>query len=265
MRRAFRSFLWCFGGVLLASLSGCGGGGTTTTFSVLSTPKRVGNLEFTVSATRASYPPGKPIPLTFTVKNVGAEAVTIASSTASIFQIRVQQGSGVIWYMPPFRYGVSPPGTTLTLTPGEMKSFTLSWDQTVISHANVPGGAYTITGSLLANTINDVRPAAGESLDTGPIQIWINGPCVGDPAYAVPGEVLVGVQADKDGESESAFLSRYGSITYYFSDFHSYSIKLRPGLCVMEAITLLKPRPEIAYAEPNWLFYGGGGGSRAAK
>lgn len=264
MRRAFRSFLWCFGGVLLASLSGCGGGGTTTTYPILSAPKRFGTLEFTVGTTKATFASQETIQVTFTVKNTGAEAVTLASSIAYVYQIQVRHGDDSVWSVPPDKFATPSPATTLTLAPGETKTFTASWNQFLVQDGPVPGGMYMVAASILANTINGVKPDKPDALKANPIPIRIDGPCPGDPVFAVPGEVLVGVQPDRDGKAEAAFLSHYGSILRYDPDFHDYRIKLRYGLCIMPAIEQLKVRPEIRYAEPNGLGTLGGGAGREA-
>jgi thermitase len=74
------------------------------------------------------------------------------------------------------------------------------------------------------------------------------------PANAVPGEVLVGIRAEAVRVwSTSAGAPGIGRVAGYQPALQAYRVALQPGVSLAAAIELLRARPEVRYAEPNYL------------
>src|SRR5689334_2969587 len=84
--------------------------------------------------------------------------------------------------------------------------------------------------------------------------------CCSLPAGAqediVPDEVIVGIKPTSDRPILKARLSFIaGADVEQNSRLHVHRVKLRPGLSVDAAIAALQKRSEVAYAEPNHVYY----------
>src|ERR1041384_5770492 len=72
----------------------------------------------------------------------------------------------------------------------------------------------------------------------------------------VPGEVVVGVRAGLDAPAKwLGTASNVGTAAGYVRQLHVYRILLRPGLTIDAAITILKKRADVLYAEPNHVVH----------
>lgn len=133
-------------------LAGCDGGSTRT----VTTAGQSQSLQFTAE-TRAAYRRGETVSLTFTVKNTGAEAVPYSFGGCGEYYTTVAQGAR--------RVAVLAEGGPCTgdmkqrsFVPGEVRIFTMRWDQQGRSEEGfptglVPPGEYSLKAKLDVYTL----------------------------------------------------------------------------------------------------------------
>jgi len=75
----------------------------------------------------------------------------------------------------------------------------------------------------------------------------------------VPGEIIVGVRADRDVPTtkvvQSALTDLVGTAISHNTDLHAYRIRLRPGISVTTALAHYKNRSDVVFAEPNHVYH----------
>src|SRR5579871_4528309 len=77
-----------------------------------------------------------------------------------------------------------------------------------------------------------------------------------DQAPAAPGEILVGLRASDDRAEVAASLAQtIGPVAAHHVALHTYRMQLKSGLLLQNALAQLKARPEVLYAEPNYLVH----------
>jgi hypothetical protein len=112
--------------------------------------------------------------LTFTVKNIGTSTITATAPSAKVYQIQIIQGNQVIWFYPQNSGGMITP---LSFAPGETKTFTATWDQSLNPQGGpASSGRYTVNAWFMPATLDStsVSPQdAQTNLAANPIQIGL--------------------------------------------------------------------------------------------
>ena len=116
------------------------------------------DLELTLEVERQAYAAGEPVRLTFTVENVGVETKTLRFSSGQHYDFVVASGGQEVWRWSADKAFIQAL-TSLTLAPGEKKTFTETWRQADNEGQQVPAGEYEVTGVL--TTMGKSRPSVG--------------------------------------------------------------------------------------------------------
>lgn len=152
-------------------LTGCGGGDSREpTPTTVTSTRQYQSLQFTL-ATRTAFRRGETVPLTFTVKNVGAQTVTTLLGPPEA-DAQVNQGERRIWRwsddkaFPAVVYDLS-------LAPGESKTYPLDWDQKDGQGNAVPSGIYALKAWFNTGRIDGVPVSPQEDLAAEPIDVLI--------------------------------------------------------------------------------------------
>ena len=136
----------------LFALAGCGGGdGSVTPPALTSVTRSASNLELIVSLPKSTFARGEGVPFTMTVKNVSTQTLQVDYNSPSADPL-IKQGTGIVWNS---MSGVPSPRDT-QLTPGQVLTFTGTWNQVDSSNAQVPAGNYTFQGWFDARAVNGV-------------------------------------------------------------------------------------------------------------
>ncbi len=145
-----------------ALLTGCGGGSSTPTTSVLPTtnadgsltsaPRSYNHLQFTLTTNKAVYATGEAVQFTLTITNTGTQAITITVYGATTGR-QVLQGNTMIFPGPGEGQGAVI--HTITYAPGETKTYTDTWAQKNMQNAQVAPGQYCIVNWYKARQIID--------------------------------------------------------------------------------------------------------------
>lgn len=162
-----RSLLGVMGALLAVGLlSGCDGGGSSTPLNnnlVTSTPRTVGNLQFTLSADRTVYARNTPVNITFTIKNVSADPISVTYATVGPDFVQIASGGTAAWSA---QNGAGAPSQVLTFAAGETKTFTETWNQMNLQTGQqVRSGTYNVDAQLRATQINGATVVAQASRD----------------------------------------------------------------------------------------------------
>ena len=73
-------------------------------------------------------------------------------------------------------------------------------------------------------------------------------------AERIPGEILVRLKPNLDsGQRWAEVSSAVGNAVSYNSALHTYRVKLRGGLTIERALASLDSRPEVDFAQPNYV------------
>jgi hypothetical protein len=158
-----RASIRCAVMMLTALLIGCGGGELPPSGPIVSTPRQFSPFQLTVSANRATYSRGEPIPLTLTVRNISTQPVTAISNFAFFVGGRVTLHGRTVWDTTLGNHAAVI--GNLSFQPGETRSFALNWDQTDLQGNSVAIGQYTLKLWFAPDTINgtDVSAQAAEA------------------------------------------------------------------------------------------------------
>ena len=138
--------------------SGCGvgngPGGPVANDPVISTPKTSGSLVLTTSTTQANYRHGIAIPITFNVRNAGAQPIHTEFGSCYDFTITIKKGAQEVWTGP--SGGCAGVIRPLDIAPGAVQTYTYTWDQNDAEGKAIPTGTYTLTVRFNAGPINGV-------------------------------------------------------------------------------------------------------------
>ncbi len=154
---------------VLLSLCGCGGGsGSDPAPQTVTTTGRVQSLAFSLT-TQNAFQRGEPVPLAFTVTNVGDQSVTYTFGGGSVHSFEVVR-DGVVVFRRPTAGGADYSEVEF----GSGMSFTISdtWNQVDDQGQQVPPGKYQIQAFFRAGTINGV-PISYRTLSSGPVEVTI--------------------------------------------------------------------------------------------
>ncbi len=154
--------------MLVALLTGCGGDGSTP---ALNQNRRFRSLEFALTTPKTTYAHGEQVPMTFTVKNIGSQKVSMVGGDCEVF-FKIRQGS--LSFDPDIGCGAS--GYIIDLDPGQTKTYNLEWDQMDGHGSLVQAGQDTITVWLTAGNIDGTLLSKAETeqnLAANPIQIIV--------------------------------------------------------------------------------------------
>ncbi|NNM32459.1 MAG: hypothetical protein HKO53_05310 [Gemmatimonadetes bacterium] len=151
---------------LAAFLGGCSENSPTAPVPT-QTQNRVvstdGALELSLSTERASYTEGQSIPITFSVRNTGSQSTTYRFNSTKQHDIRADEDDATVWRWAHGRsFGRAI--TSITLKPGESRTWTEIWDQTSDAGDEVETGTYELVGVL---------PASGGSIESDPLEVRI--------------------------------------------------------------------------------------------
>lgn len=135
----------------LPPLAGCGGsddvftggaGGGTNALS-----NQSGDLEMTIAADKTAYSRGEPVALTFTVQNVGVQAVRLDFNTGQQYDFEAHDPQSLRWNWAHGR-NFTRELTSLTLQPGETWVRSTTWTQADNDGRLVPPGSYRLKARL---------------------------------------------------------------------------------------------------------------------
>jgi hypothetical protein len=129
--------------VLVSLLAGCGGGAGTAATVHSSFPRRSGSLVYTVATTKARYAHGEPVPITFSVKNVGALRFDGVLGPCDWFDTQVLRAGQAVWQRS-IGQGCAAVALLVSIPSGETKSYTYAWLQIDQQGNPVPSGRYTL-------------------------------------------------------------------------------------------------------------------------
>ena len=152
-------------------LAGCGGGDNTEPApTTVTSTGQYQSLQFTLT-TRTAFRRGETVPITFTVKNVGAQTVTAFLGPPEA-DAQVSQGGRQIWR---WSDGKVFPAVVydLSLAPGESKTYQLDWDQKDSQGNLVPSGTYALKSWFTARRINGAPVSPEQDLAAQPIEVVI--------------------------------------------------------------------------------------------
>ncbi|MES2462888.1 MAG: hypothetical protein V4671_20075 [Armatimonadota bacterium] len=163
-----------------ASLTGCGGGSSTTENAnpnpTQTTRGRYGSLEFTLFTTGTYFPKTEAdVPFVFTVKNTGSTPVTFGDA-APAYRAEIRQGDTLIWdRWVGFGFGAG--FAMASLAPGETRRYEFRWNvKNNVVPVAAPGqspveavpGTYRITaysGMILEGVNNPRTQLAADPID----------------------------------------------------------------------------------------------------
>jgi hypothetical protein len=124
-----------------------------------------------LTTTKATFARGEQVPLTFQVKNDSSQAVTaIGGGCLSLYQI-IQGGQDITPGV-----GCAASGFSVTLAPGETKTYNIVLDQRDNNGNFLPAGQDTIKVWFTATNVNGTRMTdseAQQNLAANPIQITV--------------------------------------------------------------------------------------------
>lgn len=108
-------------------------------------------LRFTLGAARTTYAAGEAVEFQMQLRNTGATAVSLEFSTGQEFDLTVTNEAGLpVWRWAAGRF-FTQAFRTITLRPGEQRSFTATWDQRADGGAAVTAGSYQAVAALAGN------------------------------------------------------------------------------------------------------------------
>lgn len=121
-----------------------------------------------VKADRPAYGLGEPLTLQFAIRNNSSGNTVLNFPTAKQFDIWVTQGDGDV-FRASHDQTYAQSRTSLTLRPGETKTFTATWNQQdITAHKQVGPGVYTINAQLMASGKNSPPVTTGRVRIGGP-------------------------------------------------------------------------------------------------
>ena len=119
-----------------------------------------------VKAGKANYRLGETVDLTYGIKNRGDKPITFNFTSTKKFDIWIKRGSTEIFRLSRGRVYATVM-TTLTLQPGETKTFNAEWDQKNTAGKQVGPGTYDVFARLTAS--RNAPPATRYRLEIGAV------------------------------------------------------------------------------------------------
>lgn len=113
----------------------------------------------TVLTDKKSYKIGESVNLTLVVENTSSQSIVLNFSSGQRFDFWIQAGSKEVWRWSSDKM-FTQALTSMTLKPGEKKTFTANWDQKDSNGNQTLAGNYTAFGQL---TTMQTRPTACSS------------------------------------------------------------------------------------------------------
>jgi len=114
-------------------------------------PPAVSGLAMRLSSDRKTYAAGAPVRFTLSVINEGRAPVAMQFSSGQKYDIEVRRGGQPVWHWAADRM-FTQVLTSLTLSPGERKSFSETWKQQDDSGRPAPAGEYEAIATLATTT-----------------------------------------------------------------------------------------------------------------
>ena len=157
--------------LLVLTLVSCGSGSDNTANSIATSTRQFQSLQLTLTMPNNARL-GEAIPITFTVKNIGAETITVLlADPEAISQAKL--GNTEIWnwaFGKPFS-PVLP--SSKSIAPGETKSYDLSWNQKDNAGNQVSSGKYSIKSWFNTTSVNGVEVSPQTDLAPEPITVTL--------------------------------------------------------------------------------------------
>lgn len=110
-----------------------------------------GNLRLTIEVGQTTYRVGESVVMTFTVENTGVIAETLAFSSGQQYDFRITLNGQEVWRWSAGRVFIQML-TSLTLKPGEKKTFTAAWPQRDNQGGQVKAGEYAVEAFLTSQS-----------------------------------------------------------------------------------------------------------------
>lgn len=110
-----------------------------------------GNLRFTMEVGQPEYRAGEQVPMTFVVENTGPISQTLAFSSGQQFDFAVTANGREIWRWSAGKAFIQML-TSITLAPGEKKTFTAAWPQKDNQGGQVKAGEYALEAFLTSQS-----------------------------------------------------------------------------------------------------------------
>jgi intracellular proteinase inhibitor BsuPI/copper amine oxidase-like protein len=118
-----------------------------------------GGVQLRLTSDRPAYPASAPVVLTLTVTNAGRAPVTLQFSSGQKYDFEVRRAGQVVWRWAAERM-FTQALTSMTLAPGERKTFTETWKQVGNDGQAVPAGSYEVVATLTTMEKPQPRSAA---------------------------------------------------------------------------------------------------------
>jgi len=151
-------------------LGGCGSTGTESEGIVTST-RHYESLQISLT-THSAARLGDVVPITYTLTNIGAEAVYLIYGDPAA-DAQVTQGPTEIWR---WSFGQAFPAILFgqLLAPGESNTYSWNWEQKDNEGRQIPLGSYTINAWFDAESVNRVKVTPQIDLAAKPITIVLH-------------------------------------------------------------------------------------------
>lgn len=106
-------------------------------------------LKLDIATREKIYGAGQPVSFAMSVRNSGSKPVTINFPSSQNFDITIALGSKTVWQWS-YNRMFGQIFRTVTLAPGEKRTFTATWNQTTNDGARVAPGKYKVNAQLAA-------------------------------------------------------------------------------------------------------------------
>jgi len=171
-------FLGIFGALMGV---GCGDGTSTPSGPVISNPTTANSLVFSVSTPHGRNARGASIPFTFTVTNIGTQAVDLTYGGCHEFAVQITQGTRQTWWGPGASEVCIAAPRPSSIAAGTAQTYTVTWDQRDLPNnvdqtgTQVAPGAYTVVAKFIPVSLNGVPVDSGQlaTFTTSPISVTI--------------------------------------------------------------------------------------------
>ena len=168
-QRTILNRMWAAATVALA-LSGCGGGTGTDSPTEVTSTRRHGPLEFTLTTRRAARR-GETVPITFSVTNTGGQTVNATVGPPEAIS-RVTRAGEEVWNWARNK-GFPTVVYDLSLAPRASKTYSLDWDQRDNEGRPVPAGVYRVHAWFTAGRLDGAAVNPETDLAADPIDLLL--------------------------------------------------------------------------------------------